>query len=200
MLRFDVFLVQHYLGTKSVGVYSVGVNVAEMVLLVSSTLNTIAFAKAATESSVAGGIARSAVFSLAASLAFWVFLACTGWFLIPFAFGSDFRDSYLPCLIVMAGVSAQCFAAPLMGYIHGVGGYPAKLMLISWIGFAVNLVANFALISPLGLTGAALATALAYAATALMVLVMFVKETGTGAGSWFGGVPGVLRAIGAKVL
>lgn len=199
MLRFDVFLVEYYLGTRSVGVYSVAVNVAELVLLISGTLNTIAFAKAATEGSVAGGVARSATFSLAASLAFWAFLAVAGRALLPLAFGEDFRDSYIPCLLVMAGVTAQCFSAPLMGYLHGAGGYPRKLMLISWLGFGANAICNVVLIPLMGISGAALATALAYSATALLVLAMFLQEAGPDAGRSFGDVPRMLRALSLRV-
>jgi len=176
LLRSDVFLVQHYLGPAPVGVYTVAVNVAEMVLVISSTLNTIAFAKASSETASETSVIRSAKFSLFAGVTFWAFLALTAWWLFPLAYGIVFEASIVPCLIMMAGVSAWGFSSPLAGYIVGKEGYPRTYMAATWMGFLTNLILNIILIPHIGITGAALATAIAYSATTVVVLALFIKS------------------------
>jgi O-antigen/teichoic acid export membrane protein len=175
MMRSNVFLVQYFLGSASVGVYTVAVSVAEMVLIVGSSLNTIAFAKAASEQGTEASAVRSAKISLLISLGFWLFLTLAGWIIFPLAYGTEFRASIVPCLIVMAGVSAWAFTTPLAGYIVGRGGYPRSFVAATWFGFIANLLLNLLLIPHYGIVGAALATAVAYALTSIFILRIFAR-------------------------
>jgi O-antigen/teichoic acid export membrane protein len=177
MLRSDIFLVQRFLGPAPVGIYTVAVNVAEMILIVGSALNTIAFAKAASEQSSEASVIRSAKFSLLVSLGFWLFLGVTSWAIFPLAYGAEFQPAVMPCLVVMAGVCAWAFATPLAGYIVGKSGYPRAFVIATWAGFIVNLLLNLLLINRYGIGGAALATALAYTLTAAITLRIFAKMT-----------------------
>jgi O-antigen/teichoic acid export membrane protein len=177
MLRSDVFLVQYFLGAAPVGIYTVAVNVAEMVLIVGGALNTIAFAKAASEQGNDDGVIRSAQFSLIISLGFWLFLGVSGWWLFPLAYGEEFKASYTLSLIVMCGICAWGFCAPLVGYIVGRAGYPASYIGATSVGFIINLLLNLVMIPRYGIVGAALTTAITYTLTGLIVLWIFAKMT-----------------------
>jgi O-antigen/teichoic acid export membrane protein len=177
MLRSDLFLIQYFSGPAQVGTYVVAVNVAEMVLLVSGTLNTIAFAKAASQSGVEDSVIRSSKFSLIVGLVFWLLLTVTGSWLFPRVFGAEFGTCFIPCLIVMAGVCMWSFSAPLAGYIVGRKGYPRGYVLLTWAGFVINLLVNVILIPRYQIVGAAAGTAIAYFVTSVFVLLMFARMT-----------------------
>jgi O-antigen/teichoic acid export membrane protein len=183
MLRSDVFLVQFYMGTAPVGIYTVGVSVAELVLVVGAALNSIAFAKAASQPGSEGGIARSARFALVIGLAAWAgLLVAAPWF-FPFAYGAEFAAAATPAVIVMAGVVAWSFQTPLAGFIVGRASYPRSYIGIVTLGFLVNLGLNVILIPAYGLNGAAAATVAAYVVSAILVLRSFSRLTGLRGGA-----------------
>ena len=179
MLRSDVFLLQYFCGSAPVGIYTVAVSVAEMVLIVGGALNTIAFAKAASQQGIEASVIRSAKFSLIASLGFWALLSLTGRWLFPLAYGREFAAAVAPCLIVMIGICAWNFGTPLMGYVVGKASYPLSYLIAVFGGFIINLACNVILIPRYGSLGAAWATAIAYVATALIGLRVFSRMTGT---------------------
>ena len=176
-VRSDVYLILYFLGPAEVGVYTVAVYITELVFFVSSSLSTIAFAKAASERDVEDSIIRSARFSLMASVSFWAFLGIAGWWLFPLIYGEEFKHSVAPGLILMAGVSANCFFAPLAGYITARADFPSSYMAATSAGFISNLVLNLLLIPRYGIAGAAFSTAFAYTLTAIIVLRMFARMT-----------------------
>jgi Na+-driven multidrug efflux pump len=56
-------------------------------------------------------------------------------------------------------------------------GKPKYAMWTSWLALALNVGANFALIPVLGILGAALASTIAYAASAVAVVWCYLHET-----------------------
>jgi O-antigen/teichoic acid export membrane protein len=179
MLRSDIFLVQLYLGIAPVGVYSVGVSIAEMVLIIGSALNSIAYAKAASEPNSSGGIARAARLAFAVSLLVWLGLALVAPWFFPAVYGAAFAGAALPATIMLAGIVAWNLQTPLSGYIVGRESYPLSHMAAVLAGFIVNLALNVVLIPIWQLNGAATATAVAYSFTAVLMIAHFGRLTGT---------------------
>jgi O-antigen/teichoic acid export membrane protein len=178
MLRSDIFLVQYYMGVGAVGVYSIGVVIAELILIVGASLNSIAFAKAASEPGAEAGIARAARFALVLTITGWFVMAATAHWFFPLAYGAGFAAAATPAVIVMAGIVAWNFQTPLAGFIVGRASYPAGYIGIVVVGFVANVILNVILIPRFGLNGAAAATAAAYTLTAFLVTIGFARMTG----------------------
>jgi O-antigen/teichoic acid export membrane protein len=177
LLRSDVYLVDGLLGHRAVGIYAVGVLLAEQILQLPAILNSIFFAKSASAEPVEQQAVRA---SLLCGL-LGLFTAC-GFALLgrPFlrlCYGGDFAAAYPSALLVMVGVSLWAFASPLSGYLAGKFGYPRSLLWAQLAGLVVNIGINLLCIPRFGLVGAGLATAVGYTVSSMMIAAAFAMAT-----------------------
>lgn len=180
LLRIDVYLIQRLLPAgrmeQELGIYQAGVRVAELLLLVPGTLNTVLFAKAAAREDIAR------VTLLGAKLALWLgILACAllalcGQPLLVAFYGQRFAGSFLPALVVLLGCAALCFSGPLAGTLSGAGGYPRSVIFAQTAALAVNIAANLYLLPRYGVRGAAAASALSYLCSAVLISIAFARR------------------------
>ena len=180
LLRIDVYLIQRLLpvelADQQLGIYQAGVRVAELLLLVPSTLNTVLFAKAAAREDIAQVALRGA------RLALWLgILACLGMGLLGqpllmLFYGARFAGSFAPCLLVLLGCTALCFSGPLSGTLAGDGGYPRSVIVSQSVALVVNVIANLVLLPRYGIVGAAAASTLAYTVSAALTTWAFAQR------------------------
>ncbi len=180
LLRIDVYLIQRLLPAgqmeQNLGIYQAGVRVAELLLLLPGTLNTVLFAKAAAREDIAQ------VTLLGAKLALWLgLLACAlmavcGQPLLVAFYGARFAGSFLPALVVLLGCAALCFSGPLAGTLSGAGGYPRSVIYAQTAALGVNVAANLYLLPRYGVRGAAAASALAYLCSAVLIAIAFARR------------------------
>lgn len=180
LLRIDVYLIQRLLPAgqmeQNLGIYQAGVRVAELLLLVPGTLNTVLFAKAAAREDIAQ------VSLLGAKLALWlgllacVLMAACGQPLLVAFYGERFAGSFLPALVVLLGCAALCFSGPLAGALSGAGGYPRSVIYAQTAALTVNVAANLYLLPRYGVRGAAAASALAYLCSAVLIAIGFARR------------------------
>jgi O-antigen/teichoic acid export membrane protein len=107
-----------------------------------------------------------------------VLLAVTAPFVIPFAYGSQFAAAVGPAQILLIGLAADGAAGVLTGFLYGVG----RPGLNSWAmgaGLVVTVVLDLLLIPPLGASGAAIASSVAYISSTLALLAFFWKVNRT---------------------
>ena len=185
LLRIDVYLIQRLLPAgqmeQNLGIYQAGVRVAELLLLVPGTLNTVLFAKAAAREDIAQ------VTLLGAKLALWLgLLACLlmavgGQPLLVVFYGARFAGSFLPALVVLLGCAALCFSGPLAGTLSGAGGYPRSVIYAQTAALGVNVAANLYLLPRYGVRGAAAASALSYLCSAILIAIAFARRFGLSA-------------------
>lgn len=180
LLRIDVYLIERLVPaasmTHDLGLYQAGVRIAELVLFVPSTLNAVLFAKAAAREDVTRVTLR------AAKLALWLGgIALLAMFLIGqpllvLFFGARFSGSFVPCLWVLGGCVATCFASPLAGTLSGEHGYPRAILLSQLAALGVNVAANLILLPRHGIVGAAMASTLAYVTSAFLITASFARR------------------------
>ncbi len=183
LLRIDVYLIQELAPQATrehdLGLYQAGVRVAELLLMLPGTLNTLLFAKAAAQKDTAA-VAEATLHS--AKLAVWIgciaFLgmAAVGQPLLVWFFGSRFGGSFVPCLWVLLGCVAMCFSSPLAGTLQGAGAYPRSVVWAQGVALLVNVAANLYLIPRQGIIGAAAASALAYTVSAILIAAAFARR------------------------
>lgn len=184
LLRIDVYLIQRLLpGTSmkaELGLYQAGVRVAELLLLVPGTLNTVLFAKAAarddSEAAIARMTLRSAQLALQLGLLACVAMALLGQPLLVAFYGARFAGSFLPALVVLLGCAALCYSGPLAGTLSGAGGYPRSVIIAQTVALGVNVAANLYLLPRYGVRGSAAASALAYLCSAVLIALAFARR------------------------
>lgn len=182
LFRIDVYLIEKLLPAarmaSDLGLYQAGVRIAELVLLVPSTLNAVLFAKAAAREQVAAATVRSAKLALWVGLAALAGMALCGRPLLVLFFGARFGGSFAPCLWVLAGCVATCFSGPLAGTLSGDRGYPHSILWAQAVALLVNVGANLFLLPRHGIVGAAMASTVAYAVSALWISTAFARRYG----------------------
>lgn len=182
LLRIDVYLIQRLLPAahmeQDLGIYQAGVRVAELLLLVPGTLNTVLFAKAAAREDIARVTLLGAKLALLLGLVACVGMALVGQPLLIAFYGQRFAGSFLPALVVLLGCTALCFSGPLAGTLSGAGGYPRSVIIAQTAALLVNVGANLYLLPRYGVRGAAVASALSYLCSAGLIAVAFARRFG----------------------
>lgn len=165
LLRFDVFLVNVYLGNREVGIYSVAVLFAEFVWLLTGPLvhATIPFQTGETMTNSGRLAFKGARFNFALGLMVSAFLAMTLWVVLPLLYGQAFSDAYAPLLLLMPGICAMA-AARSLGLLITREERPGRYAAITAAAFALNVALNVLLLPEMGIAGASAASSIAYIA------------------------------------
>jgi len=178
VIRSDIFLVQFYLGSYSVGLYGVAVAVAEMIWIFPSVIGQILFPKIAHARDTISQVATTEyivrLVTLIGLIEVTVFVLA-GKFLLNI-FGPDFMKSYTPLLFLLPGIFTMSISQPLGSYFAGKG-YPPIVILAAGISFLVNLIINIILIPRWGIIGASFSTSIAYTIHLIILIYAFIHIT-----------------------
>jgi O-antigen/teichoic acid export membrane protein len=179
LLRADVFLVSHYLGVREVGVYSLAVLFAELVVLLTNPL-VIAALPFQAEASIheAGRLSfKAARFNLIFALALGAGFAATLWLVIPLVYGSEFDGAYPALVALLPGIAAMAVSRSLGTWLTRQER-PWVLTGLGVAVFVLNLALNVVLLPVIGLVGASIASTIAYAALAAAFVSWGLRITG----------------------
>jgi len=177
--RLDQYIVLIFVNTAGVGIYAVsvaisqsvwfGANAISAVLLPRLTADTEADAARTTPIVCRGTLLLSAI--AAGGLA-----AVSPW-LVPTFFGTAFEDALIPLLWLLPGTVALAGSKILASYILA-RGQPLLNSAITIATLAVTLIADFALIPVFDVTGAAIASSIAYVVHFLLSLLAYQRLSG----------------------
>lgn len=180
--RVALFLVEHALGLAAVGVYSVALQVAELLWLFSSSVTLAAYgrigaASAADAAQTAWQIVRFnlAMVALAAPL-LWGLCA----WLVPAVLGPVYAEALGPLAVLLPGVVAYAAGSGLSAYFTNHLGRPQWSGRLAGLSLTLNALGGWWLIPLYGLWGAALAQSVAYGITMAVALGSFWRESGLG--------------------
>lgn len=175
--RLDLFLVSAFASIASVGIYALAVSFAQMVWLAPNAIAVALLPRVAAEAAGASGITDVArisrvtfVLSLLAALA----LAIVGPPAIAILFGRDFRDAGGQLLLLLPGVTLFGPATVLAAYIGGLGRQRLNLY-VSLVALVVTIAFDLLLIPAMAGSGAAIASTLSYATTAILTFVVAAR-------------------------
>jgi O-antigen/teichoic acid export membrane protein len=161
--RLDMFFVNYFIGSASVGIYGVSVAFAEILWYFPNAVGFVIFPKAtATRPEVMSGFTPKV---------FWITLGVTalgaiglvvlGKSLIQLIFSLDFVGSYLPMLVLLPGVVLLGGAKVLTNEIAG-WGYPQYNSFNAGVALILTVILDLILIPRFGILGAALASSICY--------------------------------------
>lgn len=161
--RFDIYLVGFFLGSASIGLYSVAVAMAEWLWLIPSALGTALMQRVATSSDeeanvMIGPLNRLTSGILLVGAFVWAFL---GGLIIKLLYGEAFSPSYLPLLLLLPGIWAIGLWKNFINDLS-VRGCPAIKSYTSGIAVLLTVILDIVLIPKWGIAGAAIASSIAY--------------------------------------
>jgi len=177
--RLDQYLVLVLVNAAGVGIYAVGVQLSQSIWFFANAIATVLIPRLTASDSddaarMAPMLCRNTLFvSALAALAIGVLSPL----FVPVVFGDDFSDSVRPLLWLLPGTVALSGSKILTGYIFSQGR-PGLNSLITIGSLVVTIVADLALIPPFGVSGAAVASTLAYGAHFGLTLLAYRRLSG----------------------
>jgi O-antigen/teichoic acid export membrane protein len=170
--RVDLLVLQFYVPLSDVGYYVVAQLVAELATTAASAFQTsLTTLSSRYESDVRQ--ADVTVSALRHHGALTALAICAnvvvGTLVILFAYGPEFRPALVPMLILLPGMWFLANATVVAGDLRG-RGRPGLTSVLGGLTVAVMIALDFALIPPLGVNGAAIASLLAYTFYGLLSL------------------------------
>jgi O-antigen/teichoic acid export membrane protein len=173
---FDYIVIKQYRPFAEVGLYSLGclmAGVVQQVTIIFSTLLVPQFSVMVAQGEhekIAAFVGRVLPYWFLATSVLLMLVLLVAGPIVPLVFGEAFRES-VPVLALL--VLATCALALFNAFSPLVVAFGSTWVLsgICLVSGGVNVLMDFALIPSYGIAGAAFATVLAYATSALLVLV-----------------------------
>ncbi len=178
--RATLFLLERQAGLAETGVYSVAVQVAELLWLLSSAVTVAAYHRigAPDAAAAAATTLRAVRVNLLATLAAAPLLYAGAVLALPRVLGPAYDGALAPLALLLPGVAGYAAASSLSAYYTNQRGRPQWSAAIAALSLALTLaVAAFA-IPRYGAGGAALATSLGYGVAIAVALAYFLRDTG----------------------
>lgn len=178
--RVAIFLIGFFLGTASVGLYTLAMTLSQLHWLVAQASATVLLPLVASrvEAGDDGAVHVAAVtrtmIGITCALVF-VTAAVAGP-LVPWVFGEAFEGSLVPLYLLLPGVVAFVPSIILASFFGG-HGRPGVNLKGSVTGLITILVVSAALVPRLGTAGAAIATSVACLANSVVLVVAFSRVT-----------------------
>jgi O-antigen/teichoic acid export membrane protein len=177
--RMDAIMVEVLLGQRELGIYAVGMRVAEGLWFFSQAIMTASYARigSSSEQDSAQLTARGMRHSLfiIGSLAVLLLLGADP--LLRFLYGESYTGAITPFRWLVPGIAFYGLASVLSAYYTNQRGHPHVPLLIAGCSMVLNLGACFVLIPILGLSGAAIASTLGYSVAISAGVIAFKHST-----------------------
>ncbi|MBP1464748.1 oligosaccharide flippase family protein [Candidatus Chloroploca sp. M-50] len=176
--RADLFFVNLMLNPAMTGVYVIALSLSEKLWFLSQSISAVLLPRLAelhnddeVRKQLTPLIARwTLIFTTAGAIA----LAIIAPFLIKILFGSAYRETLNPLLFLLPGIVSWSLVRILANDLAS-RGRPELNMYNMAIVVVINIVGNIVLIPRMGITGAALATTIAYLVACVTQVWMYAR-------------------------
>ena len=178
-LRLSYYLLNAYVDTAHVGVYSNSVSLAESIWIISNSIALVQYARISNSTDKEYNqklTLNLGKICFVISLAAVVVLALLPSSLYTFVFGPEFGEMSHIIRILAPGVLCYSIFLILGHYYSGSGRYFMNT-LAALCGLLATLVGGFILVPRMATTGAAITASVAYSLNAVFLLVCFLRES-----------------------
>lgn len=183
--KMDVFLLYHFAGVASVGIYSVAATIIDKFNQVATPLRIAITPRISGEgmeksSEITEKAGRQILISVALFAVLLIVLARE--FIARF-YGATYLPSVLPLRILCVGAIGGSLAGVLSIFFVGQLKRPGLLSLLAWINVILNLVLCLVLIPIYGSVGAALSTSITTFLGTVILVLIYGSLTGNSIGA-----------------
>jgi len=181
--RLDSFIVLLFVSTAGVGYYAVANGMTQAVWFIANAVAVVLLPRLtrAREEDAARLTPLVCRNTLLVSAVGAVALGAVSPVLVEALFGGEFSPAVAPLLWLLPGTVALSGSKILASYIFSQGK-PLINSYVTLASLAVTLAADFILIPPFGVEGAAVASSLAYSTHLALSLIMYRRLSGQGIG------------------
>lgn len=177
--RVDQVMIKQFLGIAELGVYSIAVQIAELVFLLPVAINSALTGRLY---NLEPGSDGRQILSRTIRISFWICGALVvagllGSLLIPFVYGQAYSGAVSVMMILMPGVLFACLPKIASPWWF-TSGRPRVHLNITFFTLLLNIALNFLMIPKWGINGAALASSISYFAYGLYYIILLVSREG----------------------
>ncbi len=176
--KVDIVMLERMAVSKAeIGVYSLGVMLAQKLWMIPDALRDILtgkLAKGKTEQEVC----KISRYSLWITVACIIGMAIFGRLIIRLLFGEEYSGAYKVFINIALGVIGMVFYKMIYAY-NIVNGHKNINFILLFIAAASNVVLNYFLIQAMSINGAAIASMISYLVCGISFLIYFTVKTKT---------------------
>jgi len=176
--RLSFYFLNYFLGTASLGVFSVGVTLSEAVWIVSRSISLVQYSNVVKQGDTEDSrneTRTTAKYSLFISLLCLVFVLCLPKQVFSFVFGEGFEGVKQVVALLSPGILAIAISNVYGNYFSAIGKVKI-LILKSAIGVAVTLGLAVWLIPTLQISGACIVNASSYIVSSIILFWFFYRK------------------------
>ena len=176
--RLTYFILDYYIGRESLGVFSVGVTIAEAIWVVNRSMSMVQYSNVLKQGNTRQSRKETlilALISLGISAVCVLVIVMLPSSLFSFVFGAEFGQVNRVVLILSPGILAMAFSNVLDNYFSAI-----RHLNVQILKSAVVLVFTFALalwlIPRYGIDGACVVNAASYVMSAAILMIYFLSK------------------------
>lgn len=178
--RIDVLLLKALSSPAEVGIYSLGVSVAELLWQVPLAISVVVMSRSANatdKSAMNQSTARLLRVSLVFGMIISMFVVLLSPWIVPLIFGEKFRSSVIIMQTILPGILMVIIFRILSGQLSGMGR--PEVALKAFIpALLLNIGLNYLWIPDYGANGAVMATNISYTLGSVIYLFAFSRISG----------------------
>ena len=172
--NLDTIMLKQISTNYSVGLYSVGVTLANMLWLIPDAFKDVMFHKTAKEDSIKD-IVLSIKFNIYLALFIILGFVILGKWFIKFMYGIEYIEAYNVTVMLFVG-SLSMIIYKLIHPLYISKGKQSIVLAILFISVVSNVIINLLLIPKFDIIGAAIASVVSYTICSMIFLYIFCKE------------------------
>lgn len=173
--KIDVLMLEKHVISEQIGIYSVGVGLAEYVWLIPDALKDILVSKLSkgrSNEEVSKVIRVSLFFCILSIIA----IILLGKFVITLLYGKEYEEAYYITVIILIGVIGMIFYKMVYSF-NVVNGYRYINLLNLGAAAITNIIGNLYFINKYGIYGAAITSVISYLLCGVLYLAWFSHKT-----------------------
>ncbi|MFH1402911.1 MAG: oligosaccharide flippase family protein [Candidatus Altiarchaeota archaeon] len=173
VLKFDIIMVNYYLGSYQAGIYSVSSKMADMVKLIPETVALIFFPRATALKDKAKPFANKVLLVIGVFMLFMcLFLYFTAQPILLALFGQEYAGSVEPFIWLIPGIFFISIEVLLMNYFASKQ-MPLYVVFTPLVGLSVNVGLNMMWLPKYGIVAAAWTSTISYTVMFLMLALKY---------------------------
>ena len=199
--RLDIFILLFFLNATAVGIYSIGVTIAQILWYVSNSVNTVLFPylTSTSKKNVDFFTVRVLKYNFFINIFILFGLIIIGFPLVNLLYGTMFSEAYFVFLVLSPGLLSDTIARSLAAWLKGTNR-TLTLSKISSVSLVVNILFCIILIPYWGVYGAAISSVISYTLRAVLLIKIFCKISKTPLCHFFTFSEGELMKIKINVI
>jgi O-antigen/teichoic acid export membrane protein len=177
--RMSYYVLHSQHNLADIGLYDVGIRIAEAVWMISNSISTVLYSRIANlgDNDISRRLALIlAKLSMCATLAAVLVISFMPVSFFTVIFGAEFGQVRSIIRLLGPGIVIFGFTIVVSHYFAGTGRYLLNT-LAALIGLLFTVAGNYFLVPRLGLAGAGWTASISYFFTGLFIIILFVKKT-----------------------